>query len=204
MQTEKGLIFGPLSPQTRHLCVDMQNLFDRGAPWATPWMRRVLPVVAGIARAHRRHTVFTRFIPPHRAEDTSGAWRRYYERWREVTRERLDPHLLQLLPELASLVPPARVLDKSWYSPFQGTRLQARLREEQVDTLVITGAETDVCVLAAVLDAVDLGYRVVVVQDAVCSASDETHDALIGLYHRRFSQQVEIADADTVLAQWGV
>jgi nicotinamidase-related amidase len=32
--------------------------------------------------------------------------------------------------------------------------------------LTVTGSETDVCVLATVLDAVDLGYRVIVVRDA--------------------------------------
>ena len=45
---------------------------------------------------------------------------------------------------------------------------------------MITGAETDVCVLATVLGAVDYGYRVVLVTDAVCSHSDTGHDALRG------------------------
>ena len=39
-----------------------------------------------------------------------------------------------------------------------------------------SGSETDVCVLATVLDAVDIGYRVIVVRDAICSSSDEGHD----------------------------
>ncbi len=44
---------------------------------------------------------------------------------------------------------------------------------------MVSGSETDVCVLATVLDAVDLGYRVIVVRDAVCSSSDEGHDMLM-------------------------
>ncbi len=60
--------------------------------------------------------------------------------------------------------------------------MSASLRGRGADSLVITGAETDVCVLAAVLDAVDLGYRVVLATDARCSSSDETHDALLTLY----------------------
>ena len=58
------------------------------------------------------------------------------------------------------------------------------------------------CVLAAVLDAVDLGIRVVLATNAVCSSSDETHDALMKLYHHRFSQQVEPADTESILAAW--
>lgn len=76
------------------------------------------------------------------------------------------------------------------------------LRRRRIDSLIITGAETDVCVLAAVLNAVDLGYRVVLATDALCSSSDETHDALLTLYRGRFSQQIETADAATILAAW--
>ena len=42
----------------------------------------------------------------------------------------------------------------------------------------------------------------VVAEDAVCSSSDEGHDALMTLYHQRFSQQVEIAETDVVLDSW--
>jgi hypothetical protein len=49
--TEK-LSHGPLSTSTAHLCVDMQNLFAEHTPWHTPWMERVRPVVAKLAR-HR-------------------------------------------------------------------------------------------------------------------------------------------------------
>ena len=78
----------------------------------------------------------------------------------------------------------------------------AHLREREADALIISGSETDVCVLATVLSAVDLGYRVIVVRDAVCSSSDEGHDMLLRLYHTRFSEQIETADAATILSQW--
>lgn len=40
--------------------------------------------------------------------------------------------------------------------------------------------------------------------DALCSSSDTTHDALLTLYRQRFAQQIEAADADTILANWNV
>lgn len=76
------------------------------------------------------------------------------------------------------------------------------MREWGIDTLVISGAETDVCVLAAVLGAVDRGYRVVIPTDALCSSSDQMHDALIKLYHDRYGQQIETAKAETILRNW--
>jgi nicotinamidase-related amidase len=131
-----------------------------------------------------------------------GSWQRYYERWRELTLERIDPRLIELVPPLAALAPPAKVIDKRVYSPFSEPQLGDLLRRRGTDSLVITGAETDVCVLAAVLDAVDLGYRVVLATDALCSSSDATHDALLTLYRNRFSQQIETANSETILACW--
>jgi nicotinamidase-related amidase len=72
-------------------------------------------------------------------------------------------------------------------------QLLEHLQSRDADGLIVTGSETDVCVLATVLGAVDLGYRVIVVRDAVCSSSDDGHDALMTLYHQRYTQQIEIA-----------
>ena len=56
--------------------------------------------------------------------------------------------------------------------------------------------------LATGLDAVDIGYRVIVVRDAVCSSSEEGHEMLMRLYHTRYSEQIETADAKAILARW--
>ncbi len=74
------------------------------------------------------------------------------------------------------------------------------LKGERVSSLVITGGETDVCVLATVLGAVDLGYHVVVLSDAVCSGADETHDASLEVLGERFSVQVEICRTEAFLS----
>jgi nicotinamidase-related amidase len=192
----------PLTEKTVHLCIDMQGIFAPGGPWATPWMERVLPVVTEIAGRFPARTVFTRFITPQQPEGMPGMWRRYYRRWRETTRDRIDPSLLDLVPPLARLTPPAAVIDKMRYSAFAEPQLLQHLRERGADGLIVTGSETDVCVLATVLGAVDLGYRVIVVRDAICSSSDEGHDALLRVYHRRYSEQIETADADEVLRRW--
>jgi nicotinamidase-related amidase len=194
---------GPLTESCAHLCVDMQNLFAEGTEWQTPWMKRVLPVVERIARARPDRTVFTRFIPAERPGQGEGTWRRYWERWASMTLEALPPGAVDLMPPLAALVPPAEVIDKRAYSPWVEPGLHGRLRARGIDTLVITGVETDVCVLGAVLGAVDLGYRVVVPTDAICSSSDKTHDALLTLYRERYGQQVETVTSEEILRSWG-
>jgi nicotinamidase-related amidase len=83
-----------------------------------------------------------------------------------------------------------------------GTHLHKAFKDQGVDTLVVTGAETDVCVLSTVLGAIDLGYRIVVVSDGVCSSADQPHDHLLALYSDRFSLQVETAECREVLEAW--
>ena len=185
-----------------HLCVDMQRIFSSDGPWPTPWMERVLPAVTRIAERFPERTVFTRFITPATPADATGRWRSYYEKWRETTRDRLDPRLLELMPPLAALVPPARVFDKPVYSAFAGHKLHRHLQDLGTDTLVVTGSETDVCVLATVIGAVDRGYRVILVTDAVCSSSDEGHDTMLKLYRDRYSLQIEAVGSEALLLAW--
>ncbi|GGC62458.1 cysteine hydrolase [Siccirubricoccus deserti] len=197
-----GLPHGPLTASCLHLCVDMQRIFAEKTEWHTPWMERVLPVVTRLAEARPGQTLFTRFIPALRPDQAEGAWRRYYERWSSMTLEALAPGMVDLVAPLARLTPPAEVFDKGTYSAWQDGTLHSRLRARGIDTLVVSGAETDVCVLATVLGAVDLGYRVVIPTDAICSSSDRTHDALMTLYSERFGQQVETAKAEDILGVW--
>jgi nicotinamidase-related amidase len=185
-----------------HLSIDMQNIFARGGVWETPWMERVLPTVVEIAGRYAARTVFTRFITPMNPTDRPGRWRRYFGKWHRATRAELPSSELELVPALQRLVPPARVIDKPAYSAFTESSLAEFLLEKDVRTLVVTGAETDVCVLASILDAVDLGFRVVLVEDAVCSSSDAGHDALMTLYRTRFSEQIELIKSRQLPLLW--
>jgi nicotinamidase-related amidase len=194
--------YGPLGEHCVHVCVDMQRLFAEKTDWHTPWMDRVWPVAARIAAHAPAKTFFTRFIPAAHPGEGPGSWHRYYQHWVSMTTERLGADMIELMPELARFVPPAEILDKRVYSPWMNDVLHSRLRDRGVDTLVITGGETDVCVLATVLGAVDRGYRVVVVTDALCSSSDAAHEASMQVYHTRYGQQVETATADLVFDAW--
>jgi nicotinamidase-related amidase len=193
--------FEPISNAV-HLSVDMQNLFAPGGIWATPWMERVLPAIVAIAELNPPRTVFTRFVTPLQPVDRPGRWQRYFTKWECATRARLSPSQLEIVSPLSRLIPPATVIDKPAYSAFAESALASFLHEKAVDTLIITGSETDVCVLATVLDAVDLGFRVIVVEDALCSSFDEGHDALMTLYRNRFSEQVELMTQAQVCDLW--
>ena len=61
------------------------------------------------------------------------------------------------MPELLRFAPPAVIFDKMVYSAFSTGPLHPWLLSRQITTLIVTGSETDVCVLSSVLSAVDLG-----------------------------------------------
>jgi len=186
-----------------HLAIDMQRLFgEPESPWCVPWMERALPQVLALARRQPDRTVFTRLIPPRQPEDMPGAWRDYYKHWRAMTQQNLDERLLELMPPLQALVPPGHLCDKAVYSAFANPKLAPWLKSQGIETLIVSGGETDVCVLATVMSALDLGYRIVLPTDALCSASDRTHDALLLLYRERFSQQIATATTEEVLQAW--
>ena len=58
-----------------------------------------------------------------------GMWQRYYPRWRAATRECLDLRLLEPMPPLAALCPPATVIDKTRYSGFAEPQLAPAPRQ---------------------------------------------------------------------------
>jgi nicotinamidase-related amidase len=185
-----------------HLCIDMQNIFSTGGLWETPWMERVLPTIEAIAARYRERTIFTRFIPPNRPEERPGRWRHFFRRWDKATRRNLIGPELDLVSQVARYAPPALILDKPAYSAFTRSGLCELLIGKDVETVVITGCETDVCVLATALSAVDIGFRVIIIEDALCSSSNEGHDALMTMYNMRLHEQIDLIKSEELFDLW--
>jgi nicotinamidase-related amidase len=182
-----------------HLCIDMQRMFAEATEWHAPWLLGVLPAIEAIVEQRPAQTIFTRFIPPASADEANGAWQAYYRKWASMTRDCLAPELLDLVPSLARFVPPARVLDKTVYSPWFSPLLIATLRNANIDTVIVTGGETDVCVATTVMGAIDHGLRVVLPTDAVFGSADETHDAMLRIFESRFALQLTTCSAQDLL-----
>ena len=56
--------------------------------------------------------------------------------------------------------------------------------------------------LSTVLDAVNIGFRAVLVEDALCSSSDAGHEALMTMYRLRFNEQIDLVTADALMEVW--
>jgi len=192
----------PLGPRTLHLCIDMQRLFAEKTAWHTAALPSLIDPIRRLTELHPGRTVFTRFVTPHTAADAPGTWRRYYARWSSVLLERMPAEMMDVVPELAGFVPPDREIDKYTHSAFTSEAFLEILRRDRTEALVVTGVETDVCVLTTVLDAVDRGIHVVVVTDGVASSVPAAHRATIEHVYPRYDQHLELMTTDEVVAAW--
>jgi nicotinamidase-related amidase len=191
-----------LGAETVHVVVDMQRLFAEATDWRVPGFADILPPILDLARAHPRRSLYTRFVTPLSAQEAAGDWQRFYARWPSVLLDRMDRAMLDLAEPLAALAPPEAVLDKTVYSAFASTEFTVALSRRNARTLVLTGVETDVCVLATALDAVDRGLHVVIATDAVTSWSPAGHRAALEAIYPRFDRQVELAAMGEIMAAW--
>jgi len=86
---------------------------------------------------------------------------------------------VEVVPELDQQPSDLVVPRHHGLTPFPGTELDQILRNLGVTTIVATGVSVNIGVLGMVLVAVDLGYRVALVTDAVAGVPPEYADAVI-------------------------
>jgi len=67
------------------------------------------------------------------------------------------------------------IITKKYASAFFGTDLISRLNSVRVDTVILMGCTTSGCIRATAVDAIQLGYRPIVVEDAVADRSEQAH-----------------------------
>lgn len=89
------------------------------------------------------------------------------------------------------------VLMKKYASSFFGTDLGARLNAQRVDTVIITGASTSGCVRATAVDAIQNGYRPMVVADAVGDRWPRAHEQALYDLHAKYA---DVVTTDEVVA----
>jgi nicotinamidase-related amidase len=158
--------------------------------------------VVALSQARPAKTLFARFVVPRNAAEAKGRWKDYYRRWSSVTLDELDVGMLDLVAPLAAIAGPGSIVDKETYSIFGSPAFAERLQGSDIDTLIFSGVETDVCVYASVLDAVDAGYRVILAKDALASGDMKAHAMVIDILAARLTEQIEILSTETILNLW--
>jgi nicotinamidase-related amidase len=90
---------------------------------------------------------------------------------------------------------------KRKYSAFQGTDLDLMLRELNVDTVVLTGIVTDICIQHTAADAFSRGYKIVIPKDCVEAADAATQEAAIK-YMQKVYRPVITTSKELLKKKW--
>jgi ureidoacrylate peracid hydrolase len=199
---------------TALLVIDMQRGFiDPGEAMEVPPARESIPRIRELIdlfRAKGLPVVFTEFVyseaapllvgalhPEHRRA-APGAPRAFGRPSSSCHED--DPSVVTV----AALTPrpDELVIRKRWYDAFAGTPLDAALRARGVDTLVVTGTMTDICVLATVIGAFNHEYRITVVDDAVTTLWPEIQQATLDIIGRAYGRLASTKEVADVVGGW--
>ena len=85
-----------------------------------------------------------------------------------------------ILAEFCDEVEPAKgelVIVKQYASAFFGTSLASQLHAQGIDTVIMAGCSTSGCIRASAVDAVQYGFRPIVVRECVGDRHPDPHNA---------------------------
>lgn len=136
-------------PGGEEIVPNLQNLFQ----WVRSRKGDDVQLVF-IQEAHRENDADFRVRPVHAVKGTWGS-----------------DFIPELYPEKGEYI-----VQKRRHSGFQHTDLDLFLREENIDTVVVTGVWTNVCVRSTATDALAKAYRVITLSDGCASKTKEMHE----------------------------
>lgn len=199
-------LYDSLDPKrTALLVIDMQNAFVApGAPIEVPAARAIIAPINRLTAALRKRGVpviwvlhenqaggrdwigfFDAFVAPGRRAEAAAALAAGAE-------------LQKLFPELETAPSDLRVA-KNRYSALIGksSSLEHELRQRHIDTLLIAGTKTNVCVECTARDAMMLDYKVVLLSDCTAALSDDEHRSTLENVIQQFG---DVLTAERALA----
>ena len=158
-----------IEPESAALMViDMQNIFVReGAPLAAPDGAEIVAPINELVAHFRRigqPVIWTQWA--HRPESSNAG--RSLAFWKGLAPMDPDSDLAAIYPEMDYSEDDILIV-KPKYSSFWATDLEAILRTKGIESLVLTGISTDVCVGQTMIEAYHRDYNCAVVSDGTAT-----------------------------------
>lgn len=154
----------------------MQGYTMPGAPLFAPGVVSAVEHAAVLLAAARSveipviHTNI-RYHPPHFAD--GGMW----VQKAPVMKSMVEGNPQAAFCESVTPLPEELVISKQYASAFFGTALASLLHTQGIDTLLLAGCSTSGCIRASAVDAVQHGFRTIVVRECVGDRHPAPHEA---------------------------
>jgi nicotinamidase-related amidase len=167
-----------VGPSMKHLLPDQgRYYFDRLS-------ETVLPRTAEVMRACRARGIPV--LHSRNATEVSGGreipWRRRFIGPEVVVGSQEAVFLEQVAPEAGELV-----FSKTTASVFNSTVFEFNLRNMGVETLIVAGVVTNMCVESTVRDGGDRGFQILLLEDCCAAMTAVEHANSMAFLDRRFA-----------------
>jgi ureidoacrylate peracid hydrolase len=195
-------LFDALDPKRSALVViDMQNAFVApGAPMEVPAARTLVAPINRLAAELRQRGVAIIWVAHENLADGRD-WAGFFDAFIAPGRRAEAACALAAGSELQKLwlgleVKPGDLrAAKNRYSALIKGELDRMLRERGIDTLLLAGTKTNVCVECTARDAMMLDYKVVLVSDCTATLSDDEQRATLENVIQQFGDVLTAGEA---------
>ena len=180
----------PSERRTALVLVDVLNGFFHpdGAMWYAE-VERVVPALEQLlSRARAAQSLVVHVADRHRPDVADHEWSVIPE---HLARGGFDAEFFAGFQPSSS----EPVVEKRRYSAFFATDLAILLREHRVETIIVAGVKTNVCIRATATDGLAHGFDVVIPREATNSNRPHLEAASIEDLERYIARVVPLADA---------
>lgn len=177
----------------------MQGYTMPGAPLFAPGVVSAVEhaaVLLAAARSAEIPVIHTniRYHPPHFAD--GGMW----VQKAPVMKSMVEGNPQAAFCENVTPLPEELVISKQYASAFFGTALASLLHTQGIDTLLLAGCSTSGCIRASAVDAVQHGFRTIVVRECVGDRHPAPHEANLFDIDSKYGDVVSRQEALNYLA----
>lgn len=179
------------------IIVDMQNDFVRvGAPLEVPTARDTIRSNQALIQAFRKRSlpiVYTKFLShphyyllwdwsPQCAPPTKCCWKGHERHYSDIGAKRQCTDIIDELKPADQDI----IIEKYGYGAFHDTPLEKIIRSFGLNSVVVTGTVTQICVEETAREAFHHGFRTTLVEDAVSSFAPDLHAATLKNFNMKF------------------
>ena len=151
------------------LVIDMQNVYLPDQEWACPHMPEASRNIRRIIDSGKvSQVLFTQFLAD---EQPSGRWQEYNREYRAINE---DPRLCAVCDEFLPYLQKYPLAVKSTYSSLKSAAVAEAAAK--ADRILLSGVVAECCVLATLMEAIDLGIHAVYLPDCCAGQTDENEE----------------------------
>lgn len=171
-----------------------ENMYQQWEPYYNRLWHKVVPTIQKLLAYFRnKDTVITYArIACFRSDGTDRSPVQRRPGWNNILLPR-SGYGAQIISELSPKENEI-VIEKTNDSVANGTGYVQILRNLNITTVVVSGIVTDQCVATSVRDLADLGFNVIVIEDACAAATKEAHDAELKIMNHIYCEVMNSQD----------